>query len=54
MLGTARFFAALSRLALWIAGVGMIVMTAMVAWQVFSRYVLNASPSWTEPLRSWS
>ena len=28
---------------------GMIVMTAMVAWQVFSRYVLNASPSWTEP-----
>ena len=27
----------------------MIVMTAMVAWQVFSRYVLNASPSWTEP-----
>ena len=28
--------------------VGMIAMTAMVAWQVFSRYVLNASPSWTE------
>ena len=27
---------------------GMIAMTAMVAWQVFSRYVLNASPSWTE------
>ena len=27
----------------------MIVMTAMVAWQVFARYVLNASPSWTEP-----
>ena len=26
----------------------MIAMTAMVAWQVFSRYVLNASPSWTE------
>ena len=27
----------------------MIVMTAIVAWQVFARYVLNASPSWTEP-----
>ena len=27
----------------------MIAMTAMVAWQVFARYVLNASPSWTEP-----
>jgi TRAP-type C4-dicarboxylate transport system permease small subunit len=48
MLGTARFFAVLSSLALWIAGIGMIAMTAMVAWQVFSRYVLNASPSWTE------
>jgi TRAP-type C4-dicarboxylate transport system permease small subunit len=50
MLGTARFFAVLSRLALWVAAAGMILMTAMVAWQVFSRYVLNASPSWTEPL----
>jgi TRAP-type C4-dicarboxylate transport system permease small subunit len=48
MLGMARICAALASLALWVAGVGMIVMTAMVAWQVFSRYVLNASPSWTE------
>jgi TRAP-type C4-dicarboxylate transport system permease small subunit len=32
-------------------------MTAIVAWQVFCRYVLNDSPSWTEPgaviLMSW-
>jgi len=48
MLGAARVLAVLSRLALWLAGAGMIVMTAMVAWQVFARYVLNASPSWTE------
>ncbi len=48
MLGMARVFSAVARLALWLASVGMIVMTAMVAWQVFSRYVLNASPSWTE------
>src|SRR6188768_2151672 len=47
--GIARFLGALSNAALWIAGVGMIAMTAMVAWQVFARYVLNASPSWTEP-----
>ena len=39
----------LARLALWLAGAGLIVMTGMVAWQVFARYVLNASPSWTEP-----
>lgn len=47
--GIARFLGALSSVALWIAGVGMVAMTAMVAWQVFARYVLNASPSWTEP-----
>ncbi|MEX0407648.1 TRAP transporter small permease [Aquibium sp. LZ166] len=32
-------------------------MTAMVAWQVYCRYILNDSPSWTEPgavmLMSW-
>lgn len=46
--GFARFLGALSTAALWIASIGMIAMTAMVALQVFSRYVLNSSPSWTE------
>ena len=49
MLGAARVLGVLSQAALWIAAIGMVVMTAMVAWQVFARYVLNASPSWTEP-----
>ncbi|WP_204271844.1 TRAP transporter small permease, partial [Escherichia coli] len=52
-----RVLAPISRLALWLSGIGLLVMTAMVAWQVFGRYVLNASPSWTEPaallLMSW-
>ena len=43
--------------ALWAAGVGLILMTCFVAWQVWCRYVLNDSPSWTEPgavmLMSW-
>lgn len=47
----------LSRIALWISGVGLLVMTCAVAWQVTGRYVLNDSPSWTEPfsllLMSW-
>jgi TRAP-type C4-dicarboxylate transport system permease small subunit len=47
--GIARALGALSALALWLATLGMVAMTAMVAWQVFARYVLNASPSWTEP-----
>lgn len=47
----------LSTAALYCAGVGLVLMTAFVAWQVFGRYVLNQSPSWTEPasvmLMSW-
>ncbi|PSJ64791.1 TRAP transporter small permease [Kumtagia ephedrae] len=52
-----RILAAVSTLSLWLAGIGLVAMTAMVAWQVFCRYVLNDSPSWTEPgavmLMSW-
>jgi TRAP-type C4-dicarboxylate transport system permease small subunit len=53
----ARLLSVLSAASLWIAGVGLVLMTAFVAWQVFGRYVLNSSPSWTEPgsvmLMSW-
>lgn len=30
------------------AAVGLVAMTAIVGWQVFGRYVLNSSPSWSE------
>lgn len=57
MPGAVRFLTALSTAALWVAGIGLVLMTAFVAWQVFGRYVLNRSPSWTEPgsvmLMSW-
>lgn len=43
--------------ALYAAGTGLVLMTVFVAYQVFCRYVLNDSPSWTEPgavmLMSW-
>ncbi|MCA8880572.1 MAG: TRAP transporter small permease [Rhodobacteraceae bacterium] len=39
----------LARIALWIAGVGLVAMTAIIAAQVFWRYVLNDSLSWSEP-----
>jgi TRAP-type C4-dicarboxylate transport system permease small subunit len=52
-----NFLGRLSNAALWLAGIGLVLMTAFVAWQVFCRYVLNDSPSWTEPgsvmLMSW-
>jgi TRAP-type C4-dicarboxylate transport system permease small subunit len=47
--GIARLLGLLSQAALWTAGAGLVAMTAFVAWQVFCRYVLNDSPSWTEP-----
>jgi TRAP-type C4-dicarboxylate transport system permease small subunit len=52
-----NFLSRLSNAALCLAGAGLVLMTAFVAWQVFCRYVLNDSPSWTEPgsvmLMSW-
>jgi TRAP-type C4-dicarboxylate transport system permease small subunit len=39
----------LATLGLWIAGTGLVLMTALIAAQVFWRYVLNDSISWTEP-----
>ncbi|QPC86929.1 TRAP transporter small permease subunit [Mesorhizobium sp. NBSH29] len=47
----ARLAAILSRastMALYLAAFALVAMTAIVAWQVFCRYVLNWSNSWTE------
>ncbi len=52
-----RVLGILSRLGLWAAAAGLVVMTLIVGWQVFTRYVLNWSNAWTEPaallLMSW-
>ena len=53
----ARALTALSSLALYLAGIGLVVMSVIVFWQVFLRYVLNWSNDWTEitavMLMSW-
>ena len=49
MLRVAHLTAAIARLSLWAAGVGLVLMTAFIAAQVFWRYVLNDSIIWTEP-----
>ena len=48
--GSARALDALSTLAMGLAGVALVAMALIQAWQVFARYVLNDSPGWTEPL----
>jgi len=43
-----RLSATASVIVRWFAGIGLILMTAIIAWQVFARYVLNSSPTWGE------
>lgn len=37
-----------SLFAKWFAGIGLLLMTAIIFIQVFARYVLNDSPAWAE------
>ena len=43
-------FGALAAATIAIAATSLCVLVAVLAWQVYGRYVLNASPSWTEPV----
>ena len=45
-----RFCAALSRLSLGLAVVGLLAVILCVQWQVFGRYVMNDTPTWAEAL----
>jgi TRAP-type C4-dicarboxylate transport system permease small subunit len=38
----------LARIAIVISTAGLVLMTFIIGWQVFARYVLNASPAWSE------
>ena len=38
----------ISRLLVSFGSAGLVAMTAIIGWQVFGRFVLDASPSWTE------
>jgi TRAP-type C4-dicarboxylate transport system permease small subunit len=38
----------ISNAARWFSGFGLMLMTVIIAWQVFARYVLNDSPAWSE------
>lgn len=43
-----RLTARLADLVLKVSAAGLVLMTIVISWQVFARYVLNASPQWSE------
>ena len=43
-----RSFDLISKICMLITGVSLVVMTAIFAWLVFGRYVLNDTPTWVE------
>lgn len=38
---------AVSRVMLWLSAIGLVLMTAFIALQVYGRFVLNDTPTWT-------
>jgi len=38
----------LTQIALYVSATGLFLMTLIIGWQVFARYVLNSSPAWSE------
>jgi len=44
----AAFTHKLTRMALVVSAAGLLLMTLIIGWQVFARYILNASPAWSE------
>ena len=45
-----RFNATVARYGMYLSVVGLLVIVAIVFYQVFGRYVLNSSPTWAENL----
>ena len=42
--------ARVARVIRWFSAFGLLLMTAVIGWQVFARYVLNDSTAWAESL----
>lgn len=45
-----RWMDALYRACIWIAGLSLLVMTLVIPWGVYARYVLGTGSQWPEPL----
>jgi len=38
----------IAKTCLWFSGFGLVLMTAIIGWQVYARYILNDTPRWSE------
>lgn len=45
-----QFSHKLTQAALLVSAAGLALMTLIIGWQVFARYVLNSSPAWSESI----
>jgi len=45
-----RLMDALYALCVWIAGTALVLISAVIPWAVYTRYVLNRAASWPEPM----
>src|ERR1700732_5141885 len=45
-----RAMEALHRACLFVAGACLVIITIIIPWGVFTRYVLNSAASWPEPM----
>lgn len=45
-----RVLSALTRIAQFFCTLLMVIMTVIISWQIFGRYVLNDTPKWSEQL----
>jgi TRAP-type C4-dicarboxylate transport system permease small subunit len=45
-----RLMNALYMLCVWVAGTALVLISAVMPWAVYSRYVLNSAASWPEPM----
>jgi TRAP-type C4-dicarboxylate transport system permease small subunit len=48
--GIERVLVVISRIAQFFTTVLMVVMTVIISWQIFGRYLLNDTPKWSEQL----
>ena len=46
-----RAMDALYLLCVVVAGVALVLISAVIPWAVFTRYVLNSAASWPEPMK---